>query len=56
MWYYWLILAGMFFVIETITVGFMIFWFSIGALIAMLVSFFTSNVILQSSIFLISSV
>ncbi len=37
------------------TVGFLIFWFAIGALLAMVVSFFTNNVIIQTSVFVISS-
>ena len=55
MWYIWLIIAGVFFVAEIITVGFFIFWLGIGALIAMLVSLFTSNLIIQTSVFVISS-
>ena len=56
MWYYWLILAGIFLTIEIINSGFLIFWFTIGALIAMIISIFTSNVVIQASIFLIVSV
>ena len=37
------------------TVGFLVFWFGIGALIAMVVSFFTSNIAIQTSVFVISS-
>ncbi len=37
------------------TVGFLIFWFAIGALLAMVVSFFTNNIIMQTSVFVISS-
>ncbi len=55
MWQVWLIIAGLFFVGEIATVGFLIFWFGIGALIAMLVSFFTSNIIIQTTVFIISS-
>ena len=55
MWQFWLIAAGVFFVAEIITVGFLIFWFGIGALIAMLVSFFTDNVIIQATVFVVSS-
>lgn len=55
MWQVWLIIAGLFFVGEIATVGFLIFWFGIGALIAMIVSFFTSNIIIQTTIFIISS-
>ena len=54
MWQVWLIIAGLFFVGEIATVGFLIFWFGIGALIAMIVSFFTSNIIIQTTIFVIS--
>ena len=55
MWHIWLILAGVFFVIEAFTVGFLVFWFGIGALLAMIVSIFTDNVIIQSAVFIISS-
>lgn len=55
MWSFWLIIAGIFFVIEIATVGFLIFWLGIGALIAMVVSFFTNNLIIQTSSFIISS-
>ena len=43
MWQFWIILAGIFFIIEMATVGFLVFWFGIGSLIAMIVSLFTSN-------------
>lgn len=55
MWQIWLIASGIFFICEIITVGFLVFWLGIGALIAMLVSFFTSNIIVQMSVFVISS-
>ena len=55
MWQFWLIAAGVFFIFEIFTLGFLVFWFGIGALLAMVVSFFTSNVIIQSSVFVISS-
>ena len=55
MWYVWLILAGIFFVAEILTVGFLVFWFGVGALLAMITSFFTSNVIIQTTVFIISS-
>ena len=55
MWQMWLIIAGLFFIGEIITVGFLIFWFGIGALIAMIVSFFTPNIIIQTAIFITSS-
>lgn len=56
MWGIWLIVAGICFVIEMATVGFLIFWFGIGALITMLVSFiFPNNLLLQTGIFVLSS-
>lgn len=55
MWKLWLIIAGLFFIGEIATVGFLIFWFGIGALIAMIVSLFTTNIIIQTAVFLISS-
>ena len=56
MWQIWLTLAGIFFVGEIFTVGFLLFWFGIGALIALIVSLFTTNLIIQTIVFLVSSV
>lgn len=55
MWQVWLIIAGLFFIAEMITVGFLVFWFGVGALLAMIVSFFTSNIIIQTTVFIVSS-
>ncbi len=55
MWQLWLIIAGICLIIEIMTVGFLIFWFAIGALLAMVVSFFTDNLIIQMSVFVLSS-
>jgi len=56
MWHIWLIIAGVCFVIEMMTVGFLVFWFGVGALLTMIVSLiFPDNIILQTSIFVISS-
>lgn len=55
MWYIWLILAGLFLIAEAMTVGFLIFWLSIGSLFAMITSFFTDNIFIQTAIFVISS-
>lgn len=55
MWQFWLIISGICFVVEIATVGFLIFWFGIGALLAMLSSFFIPNIYVQAFIFLISS-
>lgn len=56
MWYVWLILAGVFLICEVLTTGFLIFWLAPGSLIAMIVSLFTDNIIIQTTVFLISSV
>lgn len=55
MWQLWAILAGLFFVIEIATVGFLVFWFGIGALIAMVVSLFIDNLVIQTIVFILSS-
>ena len=55
MWQIWLILAGVFLILEIFTLGFLIFWLSIGALFAMIVSFFTDNIIIQTTVFVVSS-
>ena len=55
MWQFWLIAAGIFFIIEMATSGFLLFWFSIGALIALMVSLVIENIVAQTIIFIISS-
>lgn len=55
MWQMWLVIAGAFLIIEIITLGFLMFWFSIGALIAMVSSFFIDTILVQAIIFLVSS-
>lgn len=55
MWYIWLILAGIFLIVEIMTVGFLIFWLSIGSLLAMLTSFFTDSIFIQTAVFVVSS-
>ena len=55
MWQVWLIAAGVFFTIEIFTIGFFVFLLGIGCLFAMLLSFFTSNLIAQFAVFVISS-
>ena len=54
MWLIWLIAAGIFFIVEIATVGFLIFWLGIGSLLAMIVSFFTDNIIIQTAVFVFS--
>ena len=56
MWQFWLIAAGVFFVSEMLTVGFLIFWLGVGSLLAMIVSLFTDNLIIQTAVFVVSSV
>ena len=55
MWVFWLITAGIFFIIEMATIGFLVFWLGIGALLAMVTSFFTDNIIAQFVVFLVTS-
>lgn len=55
MWKIWLILSGIFLILEICTVGFLVFWFAVAALITMFVSFFITNVAVQTTIFVILS-
>ncbi len=55
MWQFWLILAGAFVIIEIATMGFLVFWFAIGALAALVVSFFIKSILVQSIVFLVVS-
>ena len=55
MWQIWLIAAGVFLILEIITIGFLVFWLAIGSLFAMLVSFVTDSIIIQTAVFVISS-
>ena len=55
MWCFWLIAAGVFFIIEIATVGFLIFWLGIGALFAMITSFITDSIVAQTVVFVITS-
>ena len=55
MWQFWLVLSGICLIIESFTLGFFVFWFSIGALLALIVSLFTTNIVIQSVVFVVSS-
>lgn len=55
MWKLWLVISGFFFVIEMFTVGFLVFWFGVGALITMIVSIFVDSIMVQATVFLITS-
>lgn len=54
-WWTWLIIAGVLLIVEIFTQGFLVFWFSMGALITSIVSIFTSNMLIQILVFIISS-
>lgn len=56
MWLLWLIVAGFFFILEIATTGFLVCWLGVGALLAMFLSFFVDNIILQVVVFAISSI
>lgn len=55
MWQFWLIVAGIFFIGEIFTVGFLIFWLGIAALLTTFISLITDNIIIQTAVFVISS-
>ena len=55
MWQFWLIASGIFFIAEIITTGFLVFWLGVAGLITMCVSFFTDNLMIQASVFVILS-
>ena len=55
MWHIWLIIAGAFVILEIATMGFLVFWFAVGALAAMVVSFFVENILIQSIVFVVVS-
>ena len=56
MWYLWLIAAGIFFIVEIATTGFLIFWLGISSILAMITSFITDSIFIQTAVFVISSV
>ena len=55
MWKIWIILAGVFLILESITTGFLVFWFAIGSVVALIVSLFIDNIVVQTTVFIISS-
>jgi len=54
-WQIWLIVAGFSFILEVITVGFLVFWFGVAAIITAFLSFFIPNTAAQIGIFVILS-
>jgi len=55
MWQIWLIAAGVFLILEMFTMGFLVFWLSIGCLLAALVSLITDSIVIQTAVFVLSS-
>lgn len=55
MWQIWLIAAGVFLILEIFTMGFLVFWLSIGCVITALVSLVTDSIIIQTAVFVLSS-
>ena len=55
MWSLWLIATGVFFIVEIATTGFLIFWLGIGSLLAMITSFITDSIVIQTIVFVVSS-
>lgn len=55
MWQIWLIIAILFFILEMMGPGFLLFWVGVGALITMVVSIFVDSIAIQIGIFVISS-
>ena len=56
MWLFWLILCGIFLIIEIFTVTFLMFWPGIGAFLAFLTSLVTDNQLIQIAVFSVSSI
>ena len=56
MWQVWLIIAILFFILEMMGPGFLLFWVGIAALITMVVSIFVDSIVIQIGIFTISSI
>lgn len=56
MWTAWLIIAGFFFILEMATTGFLVFWFGIGAVATMGISFLTDNMLIQTFTFVSVSI
>ncbi len=55
-WQIWLIIAGVCFILEIATVGFLVFWFGVAALITCLISLFVPSIIAQTVIFIVLSI
>ena len=53
---FWLIVAAVMFIGEMICPVFFMFWFAIGAIVALITSLITSNIVIQVGIFLVVSI
>lgn len=56
MWLVWLILCGVFLIIEIFTISFLFLWPGIGAFLAFVTSLITPNQGIQVAVFVISSI
>ncbi len=56
MWQIWLLIAILFFILEMMGPGFLLFWVGIGALITMVVSLFVDSIAIQIGVWVISSI
>ncbi|MER3430166.1 MAG: NfeD family protein [Blastocatellia bacterium] len=56
LWMFWVILAVIFVVAETFTLGFVLLWFGIGAAVAALVAMLGGSLLLQFFVFAVISV
>lgn len=55
MWAVWLVLAGIFFIGEIATAGFLLFWLGVGAVLALMVSLVFDSLVAQIAVFAITS-
>lgn len=56
MWLIWLILCGIFLVIEIFTTSFLMFWPGIGAFFAFVTSLITDNQVIQIGVFTVTTI
>jgi len=56
MWMKWLILAGLLFVGEIVTTGFLLFWFGVSAVVAAILSFAGLNLYVQGTAFVLMAI
>ena len=55
MWVFWLIAAGVFFIIEMATIGFLVFWLGIVHFLQWLQAFLTDSILIQTIVFVVTS-